>query len=109
MSQKFKDKVLAGSGFSNRKVESDYAMKLMKKMGWSEGKGLGKKDDGSTECLQVQRRTEFLGLGNTPEAGSDWKDQWWEKGYSSTLSNLKPIKNEIKKVETDTESDESVV
>jgi Pin2-interacting protein X1 len=51
MSQKFKDKVLAGSGFSNRKVESDYAMKLMMKMGWSEGKGLGKKDDGQTECL----------------------------------------------------------
>ena len=43
MSQKYKEKVLAGiliqwlgCGFSNKKVESDYAMKLMKKMGWSE-------------------------------------------------------------------------
>lgn len=45
MAQKFKDRVLqginiytiVGSGFSNRKFESDYAMKLMSKMGWADG------------------------------------------------------------------------
>jgi hypothetical protein len=34
------------SGFSNRKVESDFASKLMKKMGWNEGQGLGKNKNG---------------------------------------------------------------
>ncbi len=30
MAQKFKDRVLAGSGFSNKKFTSDYGEKLMK-------------------------------------------------------------------------------
>lgn len=46
MSQKFKDRVLKGSGVSHKKVESIYAKKLMEKMGWSEGQGLGKNKDG---------------------------------------------------------------
>ena len=47
MAQKFKERLLQGiiifdcfnlgSGVSNKKVESDYAMKLMMKMGWNEG------------------------------------------------------------------------
>ena len=47
---------MQNSGISNRKVESEYAKKLMTKMGWSEGKGLGKKEHGVVECVQVRRR-----------------------------------------------------
>ena len=42
MASKYRERLLKSSGVSNRKVESDYAKKLMEKMGWSEGKGLGK-------------------------------------------------------------------
>lgn len=35
----------------------------MVKMGWSEGKGLGKKQSGMTECLQIKRRQDNQGLG----------------------------------------------
>lgn len=33
------------------------------KMGWSEGKGLGKKQAGMTDCLQIKRREDGQGLG----------------------------------------------
>jgi hypothetical protein len=36
----------------------------MEKMGWSEGQGLGKNKDGQTDCLQIKRRGEFLGVKN---------------------------------------------
>ena len=32
-------------------------------MGWQEGKGLGAQMDGRTECIQVKRREEGVGLG----------------------------------------------
>ena len=32
-------------------------------MGWSKGDGLGKNLDGMTDCIQVKRRDENLGMG----------------------------------------------
>lgn len=43
MAEKYRERILKSSGISHKKVESEYAKKLMMKMGWSEGKGLGKK------------------------------------------------------------------
>ena len=42
MSKKYKEKVLIGTGFSNKKFESEYGNKILSKMGWK-GKGLGSK------------------------------------------------------------------
>lgn len=36
---------------------------MLLKMGWSEGKGLGKKEDGISSHLRVKRKTESLGIG----------------------------------------------
>jgi hypothetical protein len=35
----------------------------MASMGWKEGNGLGKKQQGITECVQIRRRDDGLGLG----------------------------------------------
>ncbi len=36
MAYKFKERLLAGSGVSHKQFESDYAMKIMAKMGWQQ-------------------------------------------------------------------------
>jgi Pin2-interacting protein X1 len=47
----------------------------MMNMGWKEGKGLGKSQSGTTECIQIKRRDDNVGLGkknlNEP---MNWKD-----------------------------------
>ena len=45
-----------GSGYS------DFAKKQMEKYGWSEGKGLGKKEDGIQKYIKVQKREEAAGV-----------------------------------------------
>lgn len=34
---------------------------MMQKMGWKEGKGLGKNESGTASNIRVQRRPEMLG------------------------------------------------
>lgn len=34
MSRKFRDRVLEGSGYSTKKFECDFGLKLLQKMGW---------------------------------------------------------------------------
>lgn len=51
--------------------------KLLSKMGWREGTGLGVKNDGRTEPVKPSRRStqsEGIGLKNKPV-----DDQWWTK------------------------------
>ena len=75
MSTKYRDRLLQSSGVSNIRFESEYAKKLMVQMGWKEGKGLGKNQNGNTDCVQVKRREDNLGLGKKAIGGADnWKD-----------------------------------
>jgi Pin2-interacting protein X1 len=53
MSQRYKEKVLSSSGISHKKFTSELGIKLLTKMGWKEGNGLGKNQHGRTECIQV--------------------------------------------------------
>ena len=37
--------------------------KLLKKMGWNDGQGLGKSNQGRTEIIEAERRVHSVGLG----------------------------------------------
>ena len=73
-----------------RNDTSSFGYKMLQKMGWSEGKGLGKKEDGRVENVKVLRRTDTRGVGQeanlTGAAGWDAHSQ----GFNSCLLYTSP-------------------
>jgi len=63
-------------------------MALLKKMGWSEGKGLGKQETGIVNPLQMKRREDNLGLGFNENDKFKWNNNWWENSYNSAIKGL---------------------
>eukprot|EP00755_Sulcionema_specki_P039793 Sspe_Gene.113487::Locus_97825_Transcript_1_1_Confidence_1.000_Length_466::g.113487::m.113487/K11135/PINX1; Pin2-interacting protein X1 len=59
--------------------------KLLEKMGWSEGKGLGKDLGGMTEHIRVQQKEDQTGLGSKLDVNA-WKSNTFN--YESTLKKL---------------------
>jgi len=43
---------------------------MLERMGWTEGRGLGKREDGRTEHVRVRRRAEALGVGAEGAVGA---------------------------------------
>jgi Pin2-interacting protein X1 len=88
MAQRYKERLLQGSGVSNRKFESEFGMKMLKKMGWTEGKGLGKSETGVTDCVQQKRREDGVGLGQESQKAFNWNDNWWDNAFNSAIKKL---------------------
>ncbi|KAF4099384.1 PIN2/TERF1-interacting telomerase inhibitor 1 isoform X1 [Onychostoma macrolepis] len=52
--------------------ESKIGQKMLERMGWSKGKGLGKSEQGSTEHIKVKVKNNSLGLGTTGNNEDNW-------------------------------------
>lgn len=86
-------------------------MKVMAKMGWKEGNGLGKNQHGSKDCVQIRRREDNLGLGQKALGETNWKDEWWNDAYNNSIKKLnimpKKFQKKHKKDEESSSSDDS--
>lgn len=108
MASKYRDRLLQSSGVSNIRFESEYAKKLMQKMGWKEGNGLGKNQHGNTDCVQIKRREENTGLGKKTLGGpTNWKDEWWNDAYNTSIKKLNILPEKFRKKQKDESSDDS--
>ncbi|XP_067840561.1 PIN2/TERF1-interacting telomerase inhibitor 1 [Heptranchias perlo] len=68
------------------KDESKFGQKMLEKMGWSKGKGLGAREQGSTENIKVQMKNNTVGLG----AAKNHEDNWiaHQDEFNQLLSKL---------------------
>ncbi|XP_078069076.1 PIN2/TERF1-interacting telomerase inhibitor 1 [Mustelus asterias] len=66
--------------------ESRFGQKMLEKMGWSKGKGLGAREQGSTENIKVQIKNNTVGLG----AAKNHEDNWiaHQDEFNQLLSDL---------------------
>ncbi|KAF7994002.1 hypothetical protein HCN44_011271 [Aphidius gifuensis] len=62
---------------------SDFAKSQLLKYGWSEGKGLGKNENGITEALKPKLKFDTSGVGHT-----DSEYKWWEFVYNKATDNV---------------------
>ena len=104
MSKKYYDRLLVGTGSTTKEVQSKFGEKLMAKMGWKKGDGLGKNMNGIIDCVQIKRRDENEGLGaeiETPSQKFKWNDSFWDDAYNqmaAKFSAAAPKTNGKKKV-----------
>ena len=64
-----------------------FGARVMREMGWERGRGLGKRQHGRAEAIEVVKREENVGLGATRER-YNWEDKWWEEHYASAASKV---------------------
>lgn len=60
--KKFMNKLGGMANESAASSVSAFARKQMEKMGWQEGKGLGKEEQGVVTHVRVKKREEFMGV-----------------------------------------------
>ena len=81
--------------------KSSTSVKLMKKMGWKEGSGLGKNQDGIKTPLEVEKRENNTGIGFRRDENSfnSFKDNGFrERRHNRPLSDheLQKLRQEYK-------------
>ncbi|XP_072552564.1 PIN2/TERF1-interacting telomerase inhibitor 1 [Salminus brasiliensis] len=54
------------------KDESKFGQKMLERMGWSKGKGLGKSEQGATDHIKVKVKNNSLGLGAAVYNEDNW-------------------------------------
>eukprot|EP01124_Arcella_intermedia_P036055 TRINITY_DN935_c0_g1_i1.p1 TRINITY_DN935_c0_g1~~TRINITY_DN935_c0_g1_i1.p1 ORF type:complete len:353 (+),score=91.62 TRINITY_DN935_c0_g1_i1:52-1110(+) len=73
--------------------------KLLSKMGWTPGKGLGSKEDGTVNLIQVQIKNDKLGIGVEKNTDYNWVASTIE--FNSALSRLVPFSAKTPSVNQD--------
>ena len=106
--------MLTGTGETSKEVKSKFGIKIMQSMGWELGKGLGKSENGMTDCVQIKRREEGAALGAeniTPGATFKWADAFWDDAYNAAAKNFNDnaIRPKGKLVKSDSDSDSSAM
>ncbi|XP_035534540.1 PIN2/TERF1-interacting telomerase inhibitor 1 isoform X2 [Morone saxatilis] len=54
------------------KDESKFGQKMLERMGWSKGKGLGRSEQGSTDHIKVKVKNNNYGLGTSASYEDNW-------------------------------------
>jgi len=73
---------------------------MLAMMGWSEGKGLGIKEDGITESVKVTKREENRGLGSDINTSDNWLANTSAfDGILSRLNSRASVKENLAKMQ----------
>lgn len=81
--------------------KSRFGMKLMEKMGWKEGKGLGKEEDGCVESVKPQRMGSEMGVGAQSKSEINWLAPGvLASGLNDVLARLAPVGVDVPSTQT---------
>jgi Pin2-interacting protein X1 len=69
---------------------SNFAMRQMEKMGWTEGKGLGKNESGIAEHIKITKREDAAGLGTEAlkTEAMEASESWWHDAFTVNLKKI---------------------
>ena len=72
------------------KAFSGLGKKLLRKMGWSEGDGLGLGKDGIRNAIEIKKKDDLKGVGKTSER-YNWEEKWWEGHFKKAADKFKAV------------------
>uniref|UniRef100_K3WD65 G-patch domain-containing protein n=1 Tax=Globisporangium ultimum (strain ATCC 200006 / CBS 805.95 / DAOM BR144) TaxID=431595 RepID=K3WD65_GLOUD len=87
--KKFMSKLGGMANESAASTVSEFARRQMEKMGWKEGKGLGKEEQGVVTHVRVKKREESMGIGVEKLNVEEQKNQWWYNAYDKIADKIK--------------------
>ncbi|KAM3918693.1 G patch domain-containing protein 4 [Leptodactylus fuscus] len=80
-----------------------FAEQQMQRHGWTEGKGLGKNEDGMSEAIKVKVKCDSAGVGHNP--AEQFTFHWWDHVFNKTASSISVESNQdgvtVKKLSED--------
>ncbi|CAG09106.1 unnamed protein product, partial [Tetraodon nigroviridis] len=81
--------------------ESKFGQKMLERMGWSKGKGLGRSEQGCTDHIKVKLKNDSYGLG----ANASYEDNWiaHQDDFNELLAQLNSHHGHDKSIEPPTE------
>ncbi|XP_063544416.1 G patch domain-containing protein 4 [Cydia strobilella] len=81
----------------------DFARKQLEKYGWTDGKGLGKNENGISQALKPKLKRSVTGVGH--DAASDFTEHWWTTLYNKAAGNVEVEERngKTKKIKTNTD------
>lgn len=77
---------VCGVGIVKSSAYGGIGQKLLEKMGWSNGEGLGKDRNGIRDAVKLKTQFHTHGLGHKPEP--EWKTHNWTEIYESSLRGI---------------------
>jgi Pin2-interacting protein X1 len=87
--------------------KNKFGYQLMKKMGWTDGKGLGVNENGDVSNIKVHNKADNLGVGSNKSDGYEWTSH--HDNFNSLLENLNAgVTNSATKTEQVSSLEESV-
>ncbi|XP_064601422.1 PIN2/TERF1-interacting telomerase inhibitor 1-like [Liolophura sinensis] len=73
-------------GSSWSKDETKFGQKMLEKMGWSKGRGLGVNEDGRTEHVKISLKDDTRGVGCSKSLADNWISH--QDDFNSLLASL---------------------
>ncbi|KAI7867112.1 hypothetical protein BDF14DRAFT_1805605 [Spinellus fusiger] len=105
--QKTKQRLSADPNNLNwSKDESKFGFKMLMKMGWAPGKGLGINEDGSKDHVKIKLKDDNLGLGASKKTVDNWLGN--TDAFSQLLADLNTRPATVEVTETEIEIKETV-
>lgn len=83
--------------------QSKFGFRMLMKMGWAPGKGLGVNEDGNQEHVKIRLKEDNLGLGANKKTSDNWLDN--TDSFSRLLADLN-ARTESASASPEPESDE---
>ena len=68
---------------------SSVAERMLKKMGWSKGEGLGKDKQGIATHIRVTKRKDEEGIGGEKIQAEEMANTWWNGALEETMYKMK--------------------